>query len=113
MPEEVNLINEDKVNLVLDKLTDDDTISNIAYFFKNFGDSTRIKILKSLSISELCVYDLSYILNISQSAVSHQLKTLKDQRIVKSRRDGKVVYYSLDDEHIQKIIEVGEEHILE
>ncbi|MDO4661759.1 MAG: metalloregulator ArsR/SmtB family transcription factor [Tissierellia bacterium] len=113
MPEEVNLINEDKVNLVLDKLTDDDTISNIAYFLKNFGDSTRIKILKSLSISELCVYDLSYILNISQSAVSHQLKTLKDQRIVKSRRDGKVVYYSLDDEHIQKIIEVGEEHILE
>lgn len=113
MPEEVNLINEDKVNLVLDKLTDDDTISNIEYFFKIFGDSTRIKILKSLSISELCVYDLSYILNISQSAVSHQLKTLKDQRIVKSRRDGKVVYYSLDDEHIQKIIEVGEEHILE
>lgn len=113
MPEEVNLINEDKVNLVLDKLTDDDTISNIAYFFKIFGDSTRIKILKSLSIIELCVYDLSYILNISQSAVSHQLKTLKDQRIVKSRRDGKVVYYSLDDEHIQKIIEVGEEHILE
>lgn len=113
MPEEVNLINEDKVNLVLDKLTDDDTISNIAYFFKIFGNSTRIKILKSLSISELCVYDLSYILNISQSAVSHQLKTLKDQRIVKTRRYGKVIYYSLDDEHIQKIIEVGEEHILE
>ncbi len=81
--------------------------------FKAFGDSTRIGILWALSISELCVCDLCALLKMKQPAVSHQLRNLKQARIVKSRREGKVVFYSLDDEHVARLIRLGMEHVRE
>jgi ArsR family transcriptional regulator len=83
----------------------------LADFFKLFGDGTRIGILWALSESEMCVCDLCALLKMKQPAVSHQLKNLKQSRIVKARRDGKVIYYSLDDDHIRALLDVGMEHI--
>ncbi len=85
----------------------------LADLFKLFGDSTRARILWALSESEMCVCDLCALLKMKQPAVSHQLKNLKQSRIVKARRDGKIVYYSLDDEHIRKLLNLGMEHIQE
>ena len=84
---------------------DDATVSKLAETFKIFGDNTRIRILWALFSSELSVSDISERLDMSQSAISHQLKTLKDARLIKSRRDGKNTFYSLDDEHVKRIIE--------
>lgn len=89
----------------------DDKINDLAMFFKVFGDPTRIKIMYALYLSEMCVCDIATSLELSQSAVSHQLRTLKDTRLVKFRREGKVVYYSLDDEHVIKVLEQGISHI--
>ena len=88
-------------------------IKRLAEFYKIFADSTRISILCSLDKRELCVCDLSALLDMSISAVSHQLAVLRESNLVKTRRDGKVVYYSLADEHVQQIIECGTEHISE
>ncbi len=88
-------------------------IEKMAAFYKIFGDPTRVRILCALDKSELCVCDLSALLEMNVSAVSHQLKLLRESDLVKTRRDGKEVYYSLSDEHVQKIIECGMEHILE
>ena len=85
----------------------------LAVFFSTFGDATRIRILNALLKGEICVGDLANELDMTQSAISHQLKVLKASRLVKSRRDGKQIYYSLDDDHIKKIIEMGLDHILE
>lgn len=85
----------------------------LADLFKLFGDSTRIAILWALSESEMCVCDLCALLQMKQPAVSHQLKNLKQARVVKARRDGKVIYYSLDDDHIRKLLNLGMEHLLE
>ena len=85
----------------------------LADLFKLFGDSTRISILWALSESEMCVCDLCALLKMKQPAVSHQLKNLKQSRVVKARREGKIVYYSLDDEHIRRLLNLGMEHILE
>jgi len=85
----------------------------LADLFKLFGDSTRLGILWALSESEMCVCDLCALLKMKQPAVSHQLRNLKQARIVKARRDGKVVYYSLDDDHIRKLLNLGMEHIQE
>ena len=85
----------------------------MAELYKLFGDSTRIKILYILLKSEMCVYHLAQLIGVSQSAVSHQLRVLKSSRLVKYRRDGKTVYYSLADEHVKMIIECGMEHITE
>ena len=93
------------------KVLKDDKINDLAMFFKVFGDPTRIKILYALYLSEMCVCDIATSLELSQSAVSHQLRTLKDTRLVKFRREGKVVYYSLDDEHVIKVLEQGISHI--
>ena len=82
-------------------------------FFRVFGDSTRIRILYVLFESELCVCDIAQLLNMTQSAISHQLRILKQNRLVKSRREGKSVYYSLADGHVRTIIDQGMEHILE
>ena len=84
---------------------------DLADLFKVFGDSTRIKILYALFESEMCVCDISNLLDMTQSAISHQLRVLKQARLVKFRKEGKVVYYSLDDEHIKNIFEQGFEHI--
>lgn len=88
-------------------------ICDLADFFKIFGDRTRISILWALSESEMCVCDLCALLDMKQSAVSHQLKLLKQSRIVKHRREGKVVYYSLNDEHIRRVLNLGLQHVCE
>ncbi|MBE5938925.1 MAG: helix-turn-helix transcriptional regulator [Lachnospiraceae bacterium] len=106
-------MNNDILVNVTEQLPLDEELYDLAEFFKVFADSTRIKILHALSISELCVYDLATLLNVSQSAVSHQLRTLKQMRLVKFRRDGKVIYYSLADSHIELILKQGFEHINE
>ena len=86
---------------------------DLSEFFKVFGDSTRIKILYVLSQSEMCVCDIATLLQMGQSAISHQLRVLKQMRLVKFRRDGKTVFYSLSDGHIQTILAQGMEHINE
>ncbi|WP_099343671.1 ArsR/SmtB family transcription factor, partial [Malaciobacter molluscorum] len=84
---------------------------DVAELFKAFADTTRIKIISVLKEEELCVGAISELINVSQSAVSHQLRVLKNSKIVKPRREGKQMYYSLDDEHIKKIYDMGLEHI--
>mgnify|MGYP002616044178 FL=1 len=108
-----NIIHEDIVVRVKDKLPAEETLYDLAELFKVFGDTTRIKIICALFESEMCVCDLSVLLNISQSAISHQLRVLKSARLVKFRRAGKVIYYSLDDEHIKQIFDAGLHHITE
>ena len=107
------IIDKDRVNKVLKKIIDDEKMFELAEVFKLFGDTTRMKIFCALKESELCVYDIAYITKCTQSAISHQLKLLKDSNLIKSRKDGKVVYYSLDDDHVEKILEKGLEHIEE
>ena len=108
-----NVIHTDIVQQVKNQMPDEEPIYEVADLFKVFGDSTRARIICALSISELCVCDLSALLDMSQSAVSHQLRTLKQARIVKNRRSGKVVYYSLDDEHIKELFNVAFDHVME
>ena len=98
---------------IAESMPDEELLYDLADLFKVFGDSTRARIICALSISELCVCDLSALLDMSQSAVSHQLRTLKQARIVKNRRSGKVVYYSLDDEHIKELFSVAFDHVME
>lgn len=107
------IIHEDVIAEVKDKIPKEETLYDLAEFFKVFGDSTRIKIICVLFESEMCVCDLSALLGVSQSAISHQLRTLKAARLVRYRREGKVVYYSLDDEHIKHIFDEGLSHITE
>lgn len=97
----------------LQKMPDEGTLCDLAEFFKVFADSTRIKILYALSDGELCVCDIWQSLGLTQSAVSHQLRILKQMRLVKYRKEGKTVYYSLDDDHIQSILDGGLEHVME
>lgn len=108
-----NVIHENTVIKVKDLLPQDEVLYDLAELFKAFGDSTRVKILCALFESDMCVCDLAAVLGISQSAVSHQLRTLKASRLVKFRRSGKVVYYSLEDEHIKHIFNEGFKHIIE
>ena len=105
------VVHEEVVNEVRKKMPQDELLYELADFFKVFGDSTRIKILCALISSEMCVCDLCALLKMKQPSVSHQLKNLKQSRIVKARRDGKVIYYSLDDDHIRMLLDVGMEHI--
>jgi len=106
-------IHSDVINEVKDHMTDEDTLYDLAELFKIFGDSTRIRILYSLFEHELCVQDISMVLSVSQSAVSHQLRILKASRLVKIRRDGKNIFYSLADDHVITIINQGLNHICE
>ena len=94
-------------------MPDEELLYDLAELYKVFGDSTRIKILFALYESEMCVCDIAALLNMTQSAISHQLRVLKQSKLVKFRRDGKEVYYALDDEHIFKILAQGLEHIKE
>lgn len=94
-------------------LLDDDKIIDIAELFKIFGDSTRVKIINVLLNGELCVSEIQNKLNVSQSAVSHQLRILKDSKLVKYRKEGKEMYYFLADNHVEKIFKMGWEHINE
>lgn len=106
-------IHEDTIKKVTADMPDEETLYDLAELFKIFGDSTRIKILYALFESELCVCDISQLLNVSQTAVSHQLRLLKTNKLVKSRKDGKNVFYSLADDHVYSIIGQGMEHINE
>lgn len=106
-------VHEDIVNKVKEKIPDDDDLYDLADFFKIFADSTRVKILYVLLCSEMCVCDIAQLTNMTQSAISHQLRTLKQSQLVKSRREGKTVFYSLSDGHIKNILSQGFEHINE
>ncbi len=106
--------NHDKiVDTVRDQLPEDTDLFDLAEFYKVFGDSTRIKILYVLFESEMCVGGIAQLLNMTMSAISHQLRVLKGARLVKQRREGKTVFYSLSDDHVRTIIEMGMEHISE
>ncbi|MGI6148582.1 MAG: winged helix-turn-helix transcriptional regulator [Firmicutes bacterium] len=111
---ETTVIHAEVVERVSTRLLPDQVMSDIAEFFKVFGDPTRIRILQVLfEAEEMCVCDIAYLLNMSQSAISHQLRVLKQAGIVKYRKDGRVVYYSLDDDHIKSIFDQGYKHIVE
>lgn len=106
-------VHTDVINKVNNQMPDENTLYDLAELFKVFGDSTRIRILYVLFESEMCVCDLANVLNMTQSAISHQLKILKINRLVKNRREGKSIFYSLADEHVRLIIDQGREHIEE
>jgi ArsR family transcriptional regulator len=108
-----DVIHDDIVNKVKDKMPKEETLYDLAELFKVFGDSTRIKILWALDESEMCVCDIAVLLNMTQSAISHQLRVLKQANLVKNRKEGKVVFYSLDDEHVKQIFDQGLIHINE
>ena len=110
---ESNIIRVDIVNQVKESLMNDEKIYDWAELFKVFADSTRMKIICSLKEKELCVGELAFIVNTTQSAISHQLRVLKQAKLVKFRKEGKIVYYSLDDEHVNEIVAKGREHIEE
>lgn len=110
---ELSIIHQDKVDEVKEIIPEDALIYDLAEFFKVFADSTRMKIIYSLMENELCVCDIAAIVGTTQSAISHQLRILKQSKLVKYRKEGKIVYYSLDDEHISEIVKKGREHIEE
>lgn len=110
---EGEVIHEETVKKVKATFPKDEMIFDLADFYKIFGDTTRVKILYALDKSELCVCDISALLGMSLSAVSHQLRTLRESDLVRTKRDGKVIYYSLADEHVKSILECGIEHIKE
>lgn len=105
------VLHEEVVTEVKKSMADDETVADISDFFRIFGDSTRIKILWALDKSELCVCDIAALISMTKSAVSHQLKVLRDARLVKSRREGKVIFYSLADDHVKDIFEKAVEHL--
>ena len=108
-----NVIHEDIVNQVRDKMPQEESLYDLAELFKVFGDSTRIRILWALHEVEMCVCDIAVLLNMTQSAISHQLRVLKQANLVKNRKEGKVVYYSLVDDHVREIFDQGLIHINE
>lgn len=110
---EITQVHQGAVDQVRQVLPPDEVLSDLADLFKIFGDSTRIKILYALLRSELCVCDIADLLGLTQSAISHQLRALKSARLVKSRREGKTVFYSLADDHVKAIINQGLEHVSE
>lgn len=104
---------EDIIERVRAELPDEDTLYDLTELFRIFGDSTRVRILYLLFASEMCVCDMAALLGLTQSAVSHQLRALKNVRLVKARREGKTVFYSLADDHVKVIINQGLEHVRE
>ena len=106
-------VHEDTVAQVQAALPQEDTLIQLADLFKVFGDGTRIRILYVLLEAEVCVCDLATLLGMTQSAVSHQLRILKQARLIKARRDGKTVFYSLADDHVATLLKQGMEHICE
>lgn len=110
---EEDIVHADQVEKVRVQLPPDEQLYDLAELFKIFGDSTRVKILYALLESELCVCDIAKLMEVTQSAVSHQLRLLKNSKLVKFRREGKTVYYSLADDHVLHILAQGMEHILE
>ena len=110
---EITQVHQGAVDQVRQVLPPDEVLSDLADLFKIFGDSTRIKILYALLRSELCVCDIADLLGLTQSAISHQLQVLKKSKLVKYRRKGKTVFYSLADSHVRTILGQGMEHVTE
>ena len=105
------IIHEDVVDKVMSQIPLEENLINLAELFKILGDSTRVKIFSALSISEMCVCDIAALLNMTQSAISHQLRILKQAGFISNRREGKVVFYSLDNKHVEHIFEEGLRYI--
>lgn len=110
---EATQVHEDLINIVNKTMPEETELYDLAELFKVFGDSTRIRILFVLFEAEVCVCDLAQVLNMTQSAISHQLRILKQNKLVKNRREGKSIFYSLADDHVRTIIAQGREHIEE
>ena len=108
-----NVVHEGAVAEVGEKLDDGAALDTVAGFFKVLGDGTRMRIISALAVRELCVCDIAAALGMTKSAVSHQLGTLRTARLVKCRREGKSVFYSIDDDHVYKMLEGGLEHVHE
>lgn len=106
-------VHTDIVNQVEEMMPPEEQLYDLAELFKVFGDSTRIKILFVLAKSEMCVCDIAQLLHMTQSAISHQLRVLKQNRLVRFKREGKSIIYSLSDNHVKTILQMGMEHILE
>ena len=113
MGKEYLIIEDEDAKKVEECQPDEDVLFDLAELFKIFGDSNRIRILYALSGTELCVSDLARLLSLSTSAVSHQLRILKASKLVRCRREGKIIFYMLDDEHVRDIINLGLEHVIE
>lgn len=118
MPEEKGsgeylCVHEDVIHQLTASMPPDETLYDLAELFKVFGDTTRVKILYALFEAELCVGDMAQLLGLTQTAVSHQLRVLKNNKLVKFRREGKIIFYSLADDHVRRIIGQGMEHIHE
>ena len=110
---DVTCVHNQIIEAVKEKMPAEGLLNELADFYKVFGDATRIKILCVLLRSEMCVCDLAEMLGMTQSAISHQLRVLKQMKLVKNRREGKSIFYSLADDHVRTIISMGREHILE
>jgi ArsR family transcriptional regulator len=110
---DVTAIHLDLVKDVAQRMPNQERVQSLAALFKAFGDGTRLSILWALCESEMCVCDICALLNLKQSAVSHQLNKLKTSRVIKNRREGKVVFYSLADDHVREMLAMGMEHISE
>lgn len=108
-----DIIHENVIARVKQKMPQEEKLYDLAELFKVFGDTTRVKIISALFEAEMCVCDIAELLNMTPSSISHQLRVLRQARLVKHRKEGKVVFYSLDDEHIKGIFNQGLEHILE
>ncbi|MDR3248670.1 MAG: metalloregulator ArsR/SmtB family transcription factor [Treponema sp.] len=108
---ECTIIHEDVVRMVREKMPDEESLFNLADLFKMFGDSTRVRIISALLHAEMCVCDIAALLGMTKSAISHQLRALRQTKLVKYRREGKVVFYSLDDEHVGNIFAQGLVHV--
>lgn len=106
-------VKEDTLKLIDEKMPPQEELLDVAEFFRVFGDATRLKILYVLLSSEMCVYDIAAVVGMSQSAISHQLRILKQMDLVKNRREGKTIFYSLADSHIVNILSQGLDHIEE
>ncbi len=106
-----NIIHKDIVEKTKKNMLEEDTLNKLAEFFKIVGDTTRVKILFALDQNEMCVCDIANVLEMTKSSISHQLGTLRRSGIVKCRKLGKEVFYTLDDEHIKQVFEIGVEHI--
>ena len=110
---ETKIINKEKVEKVKNQMIDEKTFKDLSETFKTISDKTRLEILYALSKQELCVCDLSAVVNMSISLVSHQLRLLRDKKLVKFRKEGKSVYYSLDDDHVVQLIKMAYDHLVE
>ncbi len=109
----VRMVHLDRVARAREEAIPDQDLERLALVYKALGDPTRLRMVMALRRGEMCVCDLAALLNLSESATSHQIRRLKDLALVKSRRDGQILYYSLDDHHVEELIQVGQDHLLE